>query len=106
MDNSRRQQAEGCNRKALAASTAEDLSTSVGPAKSSTEHRPLEKKIGFSYRQVLGELAYAYVVGRVDISYAVTLLARSSSAPDRCHHLALERLCKYLRHTIDRGILY
>jgi hypothetical protein len=26
--------------------------------------------------------------------------------PDRCHYLALKRLCKYLRHTINWGILY
>jgi hypothetical protein len=90
----------------LAASTAEELSTSVGPAEDSAEHRALEKEMGFGYRQVLGELTYAYVVGRVDISYAVTLLARYSSAPDRCHYLALKRLCKYLRRTIDWGILY
>jgi hypothetical protein len=90
----------------LAASTAEELSTSVGPAEGSTEHRTLEKEIGFSYRQVLGEHTYAYVVGRVDISYAVTLLARYSSTSDRCHYLALKRLCKYLRRTIDWGILY
>jgi hypothetical protein len=89
----------------LAASTAEELSTSVGPAEGSTEHRTLEKEVGFSYRRVLRELTYAYVVGRVDIIYAVTLLARYSSTPDRCHYLALERLCKYLRRTIDCGIL-
>jgi hypothetical protein len=70
----------------LAASTAEELSTSVGPAEGSTEHRTLQKEIGCSYRQVLGELTYAYVVGSVDISYAVTLLARYSSTPDRCHY--------------------
>jgi hypothetical protein len=40
----------------LAASTTEELFTSVGPAEGSTEHRTLEKEIGFSYRQVLGEL--------------------------------------------------
>jgi hypothetical protein len=56
---------------------------------------------------VLGELTYAYVVGRVDISsYAITILARYLSTPDRCHDLALKRLCKYLRRTIDGGILY
>jgi hypothetical protein len=76
------------------------------PAEDSAEHRALEKEMGFGYRQVLGELTYAYVVGRVDISYSVTLLARYSSAPDRCHYLALKRLCKYLRRTIDWGILY
>jgi hypothetical protein len=74
----------------LAASTAEALSTSVGSAEGSAEHRTLKKKVGFNYRQVLGELTYAYVVGRVDISHAVALLARYSSAPYRCHYLALK----------------
>jgi hypothetical protein len=60
-----------------AASTAEELSTSVGLAEDSTEHCTLDKEIGFSYRQVAGELMYAYVVGRLDISYAVTLLELS-----------------------------
>jgi hypothetical protein len=90
----------------LTVSTAEELSTSVGPAEGSPEHRTLEKEIGLSYRQELGEVTYVYVVGRVDISYAYPLLARYSSAPDRCHYPALYRLCKYLRRTIDWGIVY
>jgi hypothetical protein len=65
----------------LAASPDEELSTSVGPAEGSTEHPTLEKEIGFSYYQVFGELTYEYLVGRVGISYAVTLLARHSSTP-------------------------
>jgi hypothetical protein len=56
----------------LAASSADELFPSVGLAEDSTEHQPL-KIIGFRYCMVLGELPYAYVViGRVDISYAVT----------------------------------
>jgi hypothetical protein len=90
----------------FATSAAEDLFTSVRPTKDSTEHRTLEKEIGFNYRQVLGELTYAYVVGRLDISYAVTLLARYSFTPNRCPYLALKRLCKDLRRTIDWGIPY
>jgi hypothetical protein len=42
----------------LAASTAEELFTSVGPAEDSAEdsaeHRALEKEMGFGYHQVLG----------------------------------------------------
>jgi hypothetical protein len=43
----------------LAASTAEELFTSVQPVEDITEHLTLEKEIGFSYRQVLGDLKYA-----------------------------------------------
>jgi hypothetical protein len=39
------------------------------------------------------------------MSYAVTVLARYSTDPDRCLHLALERLCWYPRSSIDRGFL-
>jgi hypothetical protein len=49
---------------------------------------------------------FVYVVGREDISYAVTLLAHYYSAPDQCRYLALKRLCKYLRRTIDWEIPY
>jgi hypothetical protein len=37
---------------ALAASTAEELSTLIGPTEGTTENRTLEKEIGLSYRQV------------------------------------------------------
>jgi hypothetical protein len=57
-------------------------------------------------RQVLGELTYAYAGGRVVISYAVTLLARYSSAPDRCHYPTPKRLRKFLRRAIDWGTLH
>jgi hypothetical protein len=43
----------------LAASTTKELSTSVGPAEGSAEHRTIETEVDFSYCQVLGELTYA-----------------------------------------------
>jgi hypothetical protein len=42
----------------------------------------------------------------MDVYYAVTFLDRYASAPDRCHYLALKRLCNHLRRTIDWGIFY
>jgi hypothetical protein len=41
----------------------------------------LESEVGYSYRQVLGEIVYAYVVCRLDIGYAATFLSRFSQAP-------------------------
>jgi hypothetical protein len=35
---------------------------------------------GFPYRSVLGAIIYVYVVARIDIGFAVTLLARFSDS--------------------------
>jgi len=52
-----------------------------GPTEGLTEHKNLEREVGFSYQQVLGELIYAYIVCQLDIGYAVVLLSHFASAP-------------------------
>jgi hypothetical protein len=47
-----------------------DIQTSRGP-ESIKEQKELEHRMGFSYRQTIGELIYALTVCRVDISIAV-----------------------------------
>ena len=78
----------------------------TGPSEDTQEHRDLETEAGFGYRQVLGELVYAYVVCRLDIAFAVTLLSRFASAPAREHYAALKTIAKYLHKTKDWGIVY
>ena len=68
------------------------LCTDVGPVEGSKEHAALAKKVGFGYRQVLGKLIYACVVGRLDIGYSVALLARFAANPSERHCQAQERL--------------
>ena len=77
-----------------------------GPAEDTLEHGALEQEVGFSYRQVLGELIYTYVVVRIDIGFTVALLSRFASAPACEHYLALKNVLKYLWCTKDWGILY
>ena len=86
--------------------TASRLMTLEGPTEKSQEAKEIAKKQGFSYRNVLGELIYAYVIARLDIGYAVCLLARFSGAPHQEHYRALKNVCKYLRSTKSWGILY
>jgi hypothetical protein len=50
-----------------------DIQTSRGP-ESIKEHKELIKRMGFSYRQTIGELIYALTVCRIDISIAVITL--------------------------------
>ena len=90
----------------MAASSAEYLQRLEGPAEKSAEAKALEKQHGFSYRNLLGELMYAYVLCRLDISFAICFLARFSTSPHSAHFTALRHVCKYLRAHKDWGIIY
>lgn len=90
----------------LAPANQEKLQKVTGPPEKTVEARLLEKKHGFSYRNLLGELMYAYVIARPDIGFAVCLLARFSTAPHDDHFQALKAVCKYLRAKKSWGILY
>ena len=62
--------------------------------------------MGFSFRQVLGELIFAYVIARLDIGYALVSLARFSDSPHERHYKAMKQVCRYLWRTMDWGIVY
>jgi hypothetical protein len=51
---------------------------------------PVQKNMGFFYRQVPAELLYADVVARLDIGYATTLLSLFSQAAHKGHDTALK----------------
>jgi hypothetical protein len=76
------------------------------PLEGTQEHCALESAAGYSYHQVLGEIIYVYVVCHLDIGYAAMLLSRFSQAPAREQYKALKDIVKYLRHTVDWGIIY
>ena len=77
-----------------------------GPKEKTAEAKELASKHGFSYRNLLGELIYAYVICRVDIGFAVCFLARFSANPHDEHYVALKGVAKYLRATKSWGIMY
>ena len=87
-------------------SIVDGLMTVEGPPEKSPAARELERKNGFSYRNLLGELIYAYVICRIDIGFAVCFLSRFSSRPHHDHFVALRNITKYLRATKDWGIIY
>ncbi len=86
--------------------TVKRISRLKGPAEYTPEHKSLEAKMQFSYRQLLGECMYAYVTCRLDIAYAVCFLARFSGKPHEEHYLALKNIARYLRRTKEWGITY
>nr|KYP56549.1 Retrovirus-related Pol polyprotein from transposon TNT 1-94 [Cajanus cajan] len=71
----------------------------------------LKKNIGESvsplkYSQIIGSLLHLSNFSRPDIAYVVGRLGRYTHNPDHSHWLALERLFRYLKGTINYGIHY
>jgi hypothetical protein len=77
-----------------------------GPHEDTPDHAALEHKMGFRYRILLGELLYAYIIGRLDIGYVITTLANFFTHPAPFHYTKLCNVAKYLRCTIDWGLVY
>jgi len=74
----------------------------AGPVKNAPEHKALEAEQGFGYRSVLGEIPFC----RPDIGYAVTTLAKFSTAPNALHCKSLKNLVIYICQTQDWGIMH
>ena len=80
------------------------LETADTPSES--EIAALEKKYGFGYRQAIGELIYALVTCRPDISFPVIKLSQYSTRPTDIHFEAVKQIYRYLNATQDEGIYY
>ena len=63
-----------------------------------------ESTLGFSYRQAIGEIIYALVTCRPDISFAAIKLSQYSAAPARIHYDAVKDIYCYLKATKDDRI--
>ena len=81
------------------------LETSKGPEPPLQKFQ-LENEMGFSYRQAIGELMFAMVTCRPDISYPVLKLSTFSNDPSKEHYQAVKQVMRYLRATINDGIIY
>ena len=66
----------------------------------------LANDMGLKYRNGLGELIYALVTSRPEISYAVVKCAQATVSPHEIHYHALKHLLKYLYVTRDDGIYF
>ena len=69
----------------------------------SKEAKTLEKKYGFTYRQIVGELIFAFITTRTDIGAAVTTLAQYNNNPGDKHFCAAQQVMAYLIDTQKRS---
>ena len=58
------------------------------------------------YQQIVGELQFASLVARPDISCAVGTLSQFGTKPTSTHLAAAKRVLRYLKGTVDMGIVY
>jgi hypothetical protein len=59
----------------------------------------------FNYASVIGMLGYLQSNSRPAITYAVSSAARFTHSPKRSHEDALKRICRYLKGTINEGLV-
>ena len=57
------------------------------------------------YRSMIGSLLYL-TASRPDISYSVRVCARYQVNPKESHMIALKRIIKYVKTTVDFGVWY
>lgn len=58
------------------------------------------------YREAVGSLMYLSVATRPDIAYAVSMVSESLEMPKLSNWRAVKRIFRYLKGTVDHGLLY
>lgn len=58
------------------------------------------------YMQAVGCLLFAAQITRPDICFAVNMLSRFSENPGKAHWNAVKRVMRYLKGTINKGLIY
>ena len=58
------------------------------------------------YREILGSIMYAQIATQPDLSYAISTLSKFVSNPGRPHWIALMRVLRYIKGTLDFKITY
>ena len=81
------------------------LETAI-PPESMTDQTSLQVEMKFNYRQAIGELIFAMVTCRPDISFPLIKLSQYSANPARIHYDAVISIFRYLNATLDDGLIY
>lgn len=58
------------------------------------------------YRGAIGSLMFLMVLTRPDLAYIVSVLSQFSEMPDKSHWNGIKRVFRYLKGTIDLGIVF
>lgn len=93
---------KNCKESSVPAEVRSGLSNKMSP--NSKEEQ--EEMSTVPYRQAVGSLMYAAVVSRPDITYAVSNVSRFLDKPGKEHWMAVKKILRYIRGTLEYGLLY
>ena len=62
--------------------------------------------MGFNYRGAIGELIYAMVICRPDLSYGVVRGSQANTCPTEIHNNGVKHMLKYLYNTRSDGMYF
>ncbi|MFZ4818323.1 MAG: reverse transcriptase domain-containing protein, partial [Limisphaerales bacterium] len=83
-----------------------DPSATLSTAMSPQDAAARAEMAGVPYREAIGSLMYLACGTRPDLAAAVGIAARFMSNPGHQHWLAVKRIFRYLRGTVDFGLVY
>ena len=81
------------------------LETAIRP-ETNSDQQHMQRQMGFSYRMATGELIYALVTARPEVSFAITKLTQYGSNPALIHYHAVKTVFAYLNNTLEDGLIY
>ena len=99
---------KGLIQKILAATGMEDCNPNSVPAAQAAlgadkDGEPMEEN--WNYRAIIGMALYLCTNTRPDISFQVSQIARFSNDPKKSHASAFKMLLRYLKKTMDKGMI-
>lgn len=78
----------------------------VGNPMEGALRRTTEGKVDHTYMSIVGSLMYASIVSRPDLTFSVQVLSRHFQCCGPEHIAAAMRVLRYLKGTLDKGIIY
>ena len=70
------------------------------------QQKTIQDQAGFSFRMAIGELIYALVIARPEISTATTKLSQYNSNPATIHYQALKAIFAFPNNTREDGLIF
>lgn len=94
--------------------TRNDTGTQIKMHDTPAETRPIlhkdehgePRKEHWNYRAAVGALSYLTAMSRPEIAYQVHQCARFCNDPKLSHEKAIKRICRYLKSTEDKGLIF